>query len=234
MTQNKKGVYIFLFIVLLCLLLLVILQKENLIDTLHEIAQSTKEDNYDKNEYAPTSIPDRNHADIAQGDAIIINSARCTVGYIDTRKSTIYTAGHCANSVGEVVYNDKWEEIGTVVQDNLLDHNGNYWLEPHDSSAILLHDTNSKLVNRFSEDAVLQSSDVHNKDTVCSYGSTTKRVYCGEIKKIQDGFFMFTLDGKPQGGDSGGPVWIPGRGLLGVLSGVEKGKYYTASAIVTK
>ena len=65
MTQNKKRVYIFLFIVSLCLLLLVILQKENLIDTLYEIAQSTKEDNYDKNEYATTSIPDRNHADIA-------------------------------------------------------------------------------------------------------------------------------------------------------------------------
>ena len=46
-----------------------------------------------------------------------------------------------------------------------------------------------------------------------------------------DGFFMFTLDGKPQGGDSGGPVWIAGRGILGVLSGVEKGKYYTASEI---
>lgn len=84
--------------------------------------------------------------------------------------------------------------------------------------------------NVFTGDGVVDVSDVEFYDEVCAYGATTQQVFCGYIEESDNGLFVFSLDGDLQKGDSGGPVWIPQKGLIGTVSGTEDG-YYTSSYI---
>lgn len=178
---------------------------------------------------SPSNIDENLTGYIRQGDRVYIGKVACTIGYIDRENHHAYLAGHCVQKEGEKAYNESWEEIGEVIKDNLLDHNKKYWTESGDTAVIQI-DNKWSVENTFSGDEIVDQKDVHRWQKVCSYGATTREVYCGRIKKSEEGFFMFNLKGHPQGGDSGGPIWSPDRGLVGVLSGVENG-VHTASMI---
>lgn len=178
------------------------------------------------------SVAQKDDHEVSQGDRINIGETACTIGYIDNEKKQAHLSGHCVQKVGEKAYNELWEEIGTVIQDDLPDHNTRYWVQPHDTAIVQIHDGWS-VKNPFSGDGVAGQNDIYRWQKVCSYGATTASIYCGRIKVKENGFFMFNLQGKLQGGDSGGPVWIPQKGVVGVLSGVENG-VYTASMIDAK
>lgn len=167
-----------------------------------------------------------------QGDKVNIGQASCTAGYINMDTNQLYLAGHCTHTIGEKVYNSAWEEIGEVVRDDLPSHEGDFWLETQDFAVVQLYGgSNQETPNPFSGNVVLQHHEVQIGDPVCAYGATTQQIFCGTIEQSVNGFFMFSLDGDLQKGDSGGPLWIPERGLIGTVSGVE-GEYYTSSAVI--
>lgn len=168
---------------------------------------------------------------IAQGDRIHIGQKNCTAGYIDMDTNQLYLAGHCTVSLGEKVYNNAWEEIGEVIRDDLVDHVGKFWMYHQDFAIVQLYGKSAQeQPNVFTGDGIVGFSDVEYYDEVCSYGATTQQVFCGHIEESNDGLFVFSLDGDLQKGDSGGPVWIPQKGLIGTVSGTGDG-YYTSSYI---
>ena len=55
-------------------------------------------------------------------------------------------------------------------------------------------------------------------ERVCSYGATTRREFCGHVTGVRGTLIATSITG-PTYGDSGGPMWIPGRGFVAVNSG---------------
>ena len=189
------------------------------------------QDDFVEDYHDNTPVESQPVVNIAQGDRIHIGQKNCTAGYVDMDTNQLYLAGHCTMSLGEKIYNDTWEEIGEVIRDDLVYHEGEFWLQPQDFSIVQLYGKNShNEPNVFTGDGIVGVPDVEYYDEVCAYGATTQQVFCGHIEESDDGLFVFSLDGDLQKGDSGGPVWIPQKGLIGTVSGTEDG-LYTSSYI---
>ena len=78
--------------------------------------------------------------------------------------------------------------------------------------------------SRYSGDTIVPISDVQLGETVCVYGNTTKRESCGNFAG-RNGTTFYVEHATSDPGDSGGPLWIPGRGLIGVLAGADEIEY---------
>ncbi len=78
--------------------------------------------------------------------------------------------------------------------------------------------------NRYSGDTIVPISDVQLGETVCVYGNTAKRENCGNFAG-RTGTTFYVEHATSDPGDSGGPLWIPGRGLIGVLAGADEIEY---------
>lgn len=186
---------------------------------------------YAEDYHDDTPVETQPIVNIAQGDRIHIGQKNCTAGYVDTNDNMMYLAGHCTVSLGEKVYNGTWEEIGEVIRDDLVYHEGEFWLQPQDFAIVQLYGKSAQDdPNGFSGDGIVGVDDVEFYDEVCAYGATTQQVFCGHVEESDNGLFVFSLDGDLQKGDSGGPVWIPHKGLIGTVSGTEDG-FYTSSYI---
>ncbi|OFO47873.1 hypothetical protein HMPREF3044_09185 [Corynebacterium sp. HMSC073D01] len=75
--------------------------------------------------------------------------------------------------------------------------------------------------NRYTGATIVPISDVQLGETVCVYGNTTKRESCGNFAG-RTGTTVYVEHATSDHGDSGGPLWIPGRGLIGVLAGSDE------------
>ena len=74
--------------------------------------------------------------------------------------------------------------------------------------------------NRYSGDSLIDPDTVQSGETVCVYGDTTRRINCGPfVGNLGKTFFVDHTQTNP--GDSGGPMWVPGRGLVGLISGPD-------------
>lgn len=206
--------------------------EENNKDDSYQLQIENQNDNHAgvETEVSPIVSTQSQTVNISQGEKINIGIARCTAGYIDQELHQLYLAGHCVNAIGEKAYNENWELIGEVIRDDLPNHNSDFWLEANDFSIIQLYGESNQPTNSMSGDNIISYSEVHVGDPVCAYGSTTQKVFCGLIEESENGFFKFILDGDLQGGDSGGPVWIPGEGLIGTVSGFHN-EFHTATSV---
>lgn len=83
--------------------------------------------------------------------------------------------------------------------------------------------------NRFSGDALVAPSELRLGEKVCIYGQTTRRENCGRFMGNMN--FQIFVDGlEINSGNSGGPLWVEDRGLVGVLTGKDA-RYIAATTI---
>ena len=158
---------------------------------------------------------------VAQGAQIVVaDSSSCAVAFNDHAEHVSYTSAHCGLSGDRVrvklVDGTLTPEIGTLYPSSRWGDSvtGNDW------AAIRWDDGVRLAGNGRSGDEVASISDMRPGQQVCTYGAASRRVICGKYAGSVNNNVYF--DGETgQHGDSGGPVWAPGRGFLGVYSGVS-------------
>ena len=77
--------------------------------------------------------------------------------------------------------------------------------------------------NIISGNNIVKYSEVTENDQLCFYGSASDNLVCGFVRDYRgvEGFRNYTIGGNTPSinGDSGGIVYIPGKGAYGVVSG---------------
>lgn len=164
---------------------------------------------------------------VSQGDKAIVlppgsnNGSKCTVGYNGNGFS--YVSAHCGKD-GYAVHLQlpsgyTSPRVGTFHRspaasvDNGAANFNDWGVIEWDRSVTIGP-------NRYSGDALIDPDTVTSGDTACVYGDTTRKISCGPfVGNLGKTFFVDNVTTNP--GDSGGPMWIPGRGLVGLISGPD-------------
>lgn len=156
---------------------------------------------------------------VNQGDRVITKRHNgehgvCTIGYVDKATQTAIYTGHCSGGeVGNKVMDYNWNEIGYVVQNFYQIH------ETYTDYAVI------KLTrpagNNIYSGNKISLLPAFPGDNICSYGGNTNDVYCGKVTGSENMTVVkATRNSGGSLGDSGGPAWISGKGVVGFFSAV--------------
>ena len=160
------------------------------------------------------------------------NLTACTIGYNDPEQRRSYTAGHCADNgnygwqTGSLVYlaDSKGREMTTPA--GMIYPAAAYYGASNANDWAVIYWFNGVEVgaNPYGGE-YMPIQDLEPGETLCyhgyaSHGSTTEAA-CGPFVGMIEKTIYFDAPGMPDYGDSGGPVYAPGRGLVGVMSGAN-------------
>jgi len=185
--------------------------------------------------YTTNKIPDRGvFQDIpvlSQGDQVFIDKRKtCTVGYIDKEHGLAYLAEHCAVPGKKAqVHNSEGYFVGTITSRYHDSHPGMFHQQKmsEDFNVVDIDTTHVFLGdNAYSGDQKVVISQVAQGDKVCMYSRMQKRVKCGSIAMVTGDIIVLDSHAQGEKGDSGGPVWIPGKGFIGVYTSSLGGMFY--------
>ena len=156
----------------------------------------------------------------------------CTIGYNDPEQRRSYTAGHCADNgdygwqTGSLVYlaDSKGREMSTPA--GMIYPAAAYYGASNANDWAVIYWFNGVEVgaNPYGGEYV-PIQDLEPGETLCyhgyaSHGGTTE-ASCGPFVGMIEKTIYFDAPGMPDYGDSGGPVYAPSRGLVGVMSGAN-------------
>ncbi|GAB3085253.1 trypsin-like serine protease [Corynebacterium aquatimens] len=151
-------------------------------------------------------------------------TGRCTIAYNDHVSRTSLTAAHCGVFGEDVFLKDssgRKVKAGTLEPSLSFDRDAtsNDWAVIKWDPSVNLGD------NSFSGDAIVPLEDLVMGDTLCVRGSsshgTTDKVSCAPyVGNVNNSVFFENTAGKP--GDSGGTVFVPGKGFVGIYSGATE------------
>lgn len=178
---------------------------------------------------------------VAQGDQIsTVDGKGCTVGYNDLKNNRTYLASHCGDEgdTFTVLAHDLsnfWEGLGTFhTNANYSDGQNDFGYIQWAPGEVTLED------NAFSGNTVIKPGSLKKGDEVCFHGKSTHMnnptgVTCGEYMGTLAGDVFVDFGTAGEQGDSGAPMWVPGKGFLGILSGdqysILNGVQYKTRAI---
>ena len=160
------------------------------------------------------------------------NLTACTIGFNDPAARRSYTAGHCADNgdygwqTGSLVYlaDSKGREMSTPA--GMIYPAAAYYGASNANDWAVIYWFNGVEVgaNPYGGEYV-PIQDLEPGETLCyhgyaSHGGTTE-ASCGPFVGMIEKTIYFDAPGMPDYGDSGGPVYAPGRGLVGVMSGAN-------------
>ncbi len=147
-----------------------------------------------------------------QGDQIVVGlKSICTVGFVDPSHMTMQTAGHCGKPGDLVFEKNTLAPIGVVAYSS-----GDYASPTGDRMTIVANPLAAGNNVKTGDKAYSPKAG----DKVCRYGAESNKVVCGTVYEVnQRG--MMVVDPKVAGipGDSGGPMWVPGKGYVGTYTG---------------
>lgn len=160
------------------------------------------------------------------------NLTACTIGYNDPKQRRSYTAGHCADNgnygwqTGSLVYlaDSKGREMTTPA--GMIYPAAAYYGASNANDWAVIYWFNGVEVeaNPFGGEYV-PIDELEPGETLCYHGYAshggTNRATCGPFVGMIEKTIYFDAPGMPDYGDSGGPVYAPGRGLVGVMSGAN-------------
>ena len=155
-----------------------------------------------------------------------------TIGFHAPEQRRSYTAGHCADradsawQTGSLVYlaDSKGREMSTPA--GMIYPAAAYYGASNANDWAVIYWFNGVEVgtNPYGGEYV-PIQDLEPGETLCyhgyaSHGGTTEST-CGPFVGMIEKTIYFDAPGMPDYGDSGGPVYAPGRGLVGVMSGAN-------------
>lgn len=169
---------------------------------------------------SPASAQDLSRID--QGGAVYVEgSGYCTVGYNDPANRRSFVAAHCGEEGARVRIVDHDTRtgsghVGTFYRSKAFDNRlGNDWAAIQWDGGVNIGP------NGFSGDPWVRPNEVSPGEQVCYFGQTSNQprgdVTCGTYSgHVGNTYFVDAPLTRP--GDSGGPMWVPGRGFIGVVS----------------
>ena len=160
------------------------------------------------------------------------NLTACTIGFNDPAARRSYTAGHCADNgdygwqTGSMVYlaDSKGREMSTPA--GMIYPAAAYYgaSNANDWAVIYWFNGVEVEVNPFGGE-YLPIDELEPGETLCYHGYASHHDAaedsCGPFVGMIEETIYFDAPGMPGYGDSGGPVYAPGRGLVGVMSGAN-------------
>lgn len=160
------------------------------------------------------------------------NLTACTIGFNDPAQRRSYTAGHCADNgdygwqTGSMVYlaDGKGRELSTPA--GMIYPAAAYYgaSNANDWAVIYWFNGVEVEVNPYGGEYI-PIEDLEPGETLCYHGYAshggTNDAACGPFVGMIEKTIYFDAPGMPEYGDSGGPVYAPGRGLVGVMSGAN-------------
>lgn len=168
---------------------------------------------------------------VEQGMKILIDQGNgldnvCTVGHNDPAQRSSFTAAHCGTP-GQLVYLEDEDgqridtPVGHFTPSPVYRHPATYTGSPsaNDWGQIRWFSTVEIAENAYGP--YLGPDAVNRGDTLCYRGATTGAPVCGNLVGTIGESMFFDVDVNSQAGDSGGPVFVPGKGTVGVLSGMS-------------
>ena len=156
---------------------------------------------------------------VAQGDLVdVVGKGRCTIAFNDRGQNVSYTAGHCGEKGDRaIVMGEGFRASGTFHPSSAMNADegtANDWGVIRWADGVKLGE------NGITGDEVVAPSLMRSGDPVCVYGGTSKKTTCGSFAgAIGNNLYWDGPSGKP--GDSGGPVWVEGKGFLSIYTGVS-------------
>ncbi|OEY23317.1 hypothetical protein A0K93_03765 [Corynebacterium sp. BCW_4722] len=155
---------------------------------------------------------------VNQGDRVYtltsFSRGACTVGYVDKHRNRAIFSGHCTLYPGQKVTDVHGRYIGNVA--SLAVSPGP---KVQNDYAYIQLTVGRAGENKFSGDAMVAPHAVRPGEKVCTVGATTQRVMCAPLHSVRGHKIVVNGLTATRKGDSGGPMWIPGRGLVAVNSG---------------
>lgn len=167
---------------------------------------------------APSPVEGTATPVVSQGDAVnIVGRGLCTIAFNDAGQRVSYTAGHCGRDGDRVIATgDGFRATGTFHPSSAMEGGST----ANDWGVIRWADGVTLGPNSLSGDAVAAPSTMRSGDPVCVYGAASAKTTCGTFTGvIGNNVYWDGPSGKP--GDSGGPVWVEGKGFLAVYTGVS-------------
>lgn len=166
------------------------------------------------NDAPPAATPVVNQGDLVD----VVGKGRCTIAFNDRGQNISYTAGHCgAEGDRALVVGEGFRASGTFHPSSAMNEDEG---TANDWGVIRWTDGVKLGANDITGDAVVAPSLMRSGDPVCVYGGTSKKTTCGSFAgAIGNNLYWDGPSGKP--GDSGGPVWVEGKGFLSVYTGVS-------------
>lgn len=158
---------------------------------------------------------------VQQGGLIVVGgNVKCTVAMNDKDQGVSYTSAHCGNSGDRVTVHDAEGLTGTFLPSPLYRNEEGY--TANDWAMVVWDDGVALGPNWLSGDTLISpGTALTSKDRVCTYGGVSKTKRCGSyVARLGNTVFSTLPDG--QAGDSGAPVWVEGKGVIGPYSGVSK------------
>lgn len=157
-----------------------------------------------------------------------IQSMQCTVGFVQKPENLLWTSSHCFKD-GDIVYDKDFNKIGIADRyydgDIFKDRENPdiHFLMSKDFTIIHLEPYIIAGKNYFSGDSIVPNDSTSPEEEVCSFSRMENKSYCGRILEkhhLSDNYDSLLWSNLPIiKGDSGGPVWIKGKGILGIQSG---------------
>lgn len=163
---------------------------------------------------------------INQGNEIYIYNTQgqavssCTLGYVG--KGYAITAGHCGEQ-GAKVTDKSYSQIGRIVKVDM---------ERNQDIAIIKLDNGVGGQNTYSGDYIASFAKLSLDDEICQYGNTTKKVLCAPMYAVPR-YGAFWAKNDVTFGDSGGAMWVKGKGLIGIISSKGDGWTHGTEAWIT-
>ncbi len=167
----------------------------------------------------------RNGLEVNQGWQFGTLAGECTIGCNDHVNRVSYTAAHCAEGVSRVFLSDKaGKRMQKAISAGTIEKSPNY--DPkknaNDWAIIRWKDGVTINSNTFDRDGIVPISQLRKSQEVCFHGHTTHGTSgsadCGELIATLGTKIIVETPRGARKGDSGGPMYLPGGGLVGVLS----------------
>lgn len=158
---------------------------------------------------------------VQQGGSVQVHGTGiCTVGYNDVAHRRSFVAAHCGEDGARVEVINPATGRGTGMSGTLR-RSRFYDLQLSNDWAAIEWDPQVRVGgNPITGDAWVSPRDIRLGETVCYTGRTSHPhggATCGRFAGSADNtYFVDTELSQP--GDSGGPMWVPGRGFVGVVS----------------
>ena len=166
------------------------------------------------NDAPPAATPVVNQGDLVD----VVGKGRCTIAFNDRGQNVSYTAGHCGEEGDRaLVMGEGFRASGTFHPSSAMNADEG---TANDWGVIRWADGVKLGKNGITGEEVVAPSLMRSGDPVCVYGGTSKKTTCGSFAgAIGNNLYWDGPSGKP--GDSGGPVWVEGKGFLSVYTGVS-------------